>query len=66
MDFEIMPTTVNHGESTRIKPKKKYSPATLTAYGSIADMTQNGSFLGNEGLGSCNGSNQQGSQTQCS
>ena len=65
-DFENMPTTVKHGESTKLKPKKKYSPATLTAYVSIADMTRSGSYVGNEGEGSCTGGAQQGSQQQCS
>jgi hypothetical protein len=66
MDFDKMRITTRQNESTKTKPKKKYSPATLTAYGSINDMTRGGTALGNEGQGDCEGSATEGKPSQCS
>ena len=61
-----MRTTDKQSQKTETAPKKKYSPATLTAYGSITEMTRAGTFLGNEGEGNCQGNATEGPPDQCS
>jgi hypothetical protein len=41
---------------TSRKPGREYAAPRLTSYGSLADLTRGGSFVGNDGNTMCTGS----------